>query len=86
MENINESKNLTNPQTAAVDIMKALQTVFKKYSRSTREQAWKDLMSKAGRKQIDELLYTPTRSLNKIRTLWSENTTDFIDWLKTDQK
>lgn len=85
MENINESKNLSNPQTAAVDMAKALQVVFKKYSRTARESAWKSLMSKNGRKQIDELLYTPTRSLNMFATLWSAKSPKFADWYKKKQ-
>ena len=82
MENINESKNLSNPQTAAMDIVKALIVVFKKYSRSARDQAWKNLMSKKGRNDIDELLYDPSRSTNKIATLWSAKSPKFADWYK----
>ena len=43
-------KNDTNVKDAIVDIAKSLETVFKKYSKNTREKAWKKITSKDGEK------------------------------------
>jgi hypothetical protein len=68
-----ESKKVdnTNKQDALMDMVKALQEVFKKYALPTREDAWKKLTDKQGEKKIHSLLKTPSQPLSPFRTLIS---------------
>ena len=63
---------------AMVDMASALRNVFQDYSINTRREAWKSLTSEKGQKEMKKLLRTPKRSLNTIRTLWSESFKEFM--------
>ena len=52
----NDTKNATNLKNAIVDVAKSLETVFKKYSKNTREKAWSKVTSKDGEKEIKKIM------------------------------
>ena len=66
----NEADESAKPIKAVMDMAKALSQVFKRYTRSTRSRGWKQLTSPKGMRELDQIVRTPTRSLNKFRTLW----------------
>jgi len=70
----------TNKQKAIQDIAEALEKVFKKYTRQTREAAWEKITSKRGDLEMKKLLQDPNRPLSNMRTLWSES---FKHWINT---
>ena len=49
-----EKKPNSNIKDAVVDIAKSLEGVFKKYTKNTREKAWKKITSKDGEKENDK--------------------------------
>jgi len=71
----------TNVRDAIAAMAKALESVFKKYSRPTRTKAWKKLTSEAGLKEMEKLLQDPNRPVNNLQKLplreifkeWMEN-------------
>ena len=65
-----EADESTKPIKAVVDMAEALARVFKKYTRSTRTKAWKQLTSQKGMREMEQIVRTPTRPLSKFRTLW----------------
>ncbi len=65
-----KSDESTKPIKAVMDMAEALARVFKRYTRSTRRKAWKQLTSPKGMHEMEQIVRTPTRSLNKFRTLW----------------
>lgn len=67
--------NKSNPRDAVVDMASSLAGVFKKYSRQTREKAWKHLSGPAGHLEIEKLLLDPKRPLNTFQKL------TFKEWL-----
>jgi hypothetical protein len=83
-------KNNTNIKNAIVDIAKSLENVFKKYSKNTREKAWKKITSKDGEKEINKILIDPNRPINtfqKLATQKDENAISkgkikFHEWLE----
>lgn len=64
-----KNENSTRKIPAVEDMAKALVKVFAKYSRHTREDAWEQLTSVKGKKEVDKLLINPSRSLAQIRKL-----------------
>lgn len=66
---------------AIEDMANALRDVFKQYTLQTRRSAFDKLMSRKGQEELRKLLMTPKRSLNTVRTLWSE-AKEFSTWLK----
>lgn len=64
-----ENKNQTNLKNAIVDLAKALESVFKKYSRSTRDKAWERLTSKKGEAEVKKILVDPKRQINTFQKL-----------------
>jgi hypothetical protein len=68
----------TNTKKAIIDMASSLAGVFKKYTRSTREKAWKDLTGSEGQHQMKKILQDPSRSLNTFQKL------SFREWLATD--
>lgn len=66
-----KSDESTKPIKALVDMAEALARVFKKYTRSTRRKAWKQLTSPKGLHEMEQIVRTPTRPLSRFRTLWS---------------
>lgn len=76
-----ENKNQTNLKDAVVDIAKALESVFKKYSRSTREKAWERVTGREGEKEIKKILVDPHRQVNTFQKLANKNES-FSVWLE----
>lgn len=75
-----EKTNNTNLKDAVVDIAKALESVFKKYSKSTREKAWARITSKDGEKEIKKIIVDPNRQVNTFQKLATKNES-FSAWL-----
>lgn len=73
----------TNIKNAIVDIAKSLEAVFKKYTKSTREKAWKKITSKDGEKEIKKILNDPTRPTNTFQKLATQKdeSIKFSNWL-----
>lgn len=68
----------TNVQQAILDIASNLTKSFKKYSKSTREKAWKRITSPDGEKQIKKILVNPERQLNTFPQL------AFKEWMQIE--
>lgn len=79
------SNKKTNIKDAIVDIAKSLESVFKKYSKSTREKAWDKITSKDGEKEIKKILINPSSPINTFQKLATQkeyfNTMKFSDWM-----
>jgi hypothetical protein len=67
-------------KNAIVDMASSLAGVFKKYTRSTREKAWKDLTDHRGQVEIKKILQDPSRPINTFQKL------SFREWLDDDQR
>jgi len=76
-----DNKNKTNLRNAIVDLAKGLENVFKKYSRQTRNKAWKRITSKEGQKEVDKILNDPDRPINTFQKLATES---FKVWLESN--
>ena len=70
----------TNTRDAMIAIVKALEAVFKKFSRQTRTKAWKKLTSEAGLKEMEKLLQDPNRPVNNLQKLPLRET--FKEWME----
>jgi hypothetical protein len=75
-----ESKKVdTNLQKAILDIASNLKKSFTKYSRNTRDKAWKRITSAEGEREINKILLNPERQLNTFQKLafkeWMEEKT-----------
>lgn len=77
------SSNKTNLKNAIVDIVKNLESVFRKYSRQTREKAWERLTSKQGEKEMVKILNDPSRPVNTFQKLATDS---FKEWLIMEEK
>lgn len=75
--------NQTNLKNAIVDMAKSLESVFRKYSRSTRKKAWGRITSKMGEKEVDKILIDPHRQVNTFQKLANES---FSSWLERRRK
>ena len=53
----------SDARKALVDMVMALRAVFKEYDRTARKHAWKSLQIGEGKRQIEELLNSPSRPL-----------------------
>jgi len=69
------SKVDTNLQKAIVDIASGLEKSFKKFSRNTREKAWKRITSADGEKEVKKILQDPERQLSIFAKL------TFKEWI-----
>jgi len=80
-------KNSTNIKDAVVDIAKSLEGVFKKYTKNTREKAWKKITSKDGEKEIKKIIVDPNRTINTFQKLATQKDESykFSNWIKLDQ-
>ncbi len=65
--------NKTNLRNAIVDLAKSLESVFKKYSRQTRNKAWSKITSKQGEKEVKKILNDPDRPINTFQKLATES-------------
>lgn len=80
-------KNDTNVKDAIVDIAKNLETVFRKYTKNTREKAWKKITSKDGEKEIKKIIVDPRRPINTFQKLATQKENiNFKDWLMNEEK
>lgn len=73
--------NNTNLKNAVVDIAKSLEVVFRKYSRNTREKAWRKITGKQGEEQMKKILQDPRRPINGFQKLATQNES-FSAWLE----
>lgn len=77
------SKNSqSNLKDAIVDIAKSLETVFKKYTRSTRNKAWERITSKKGETEVKKILLDPRRQVNTFQKLANDS---FSEWLERSE-
>lgn len=67
---------MATAKKAALDMVKALTGVFKKYPLTTRKRAWHGLMTDKGHNTLDDLLLHPNKPLNRIRTF------SFKEWIQ----
>lgn len=63
----------SNRIDAVMDLAKAIQTVFKKYTLQTRKSAWKKLHTKKADELFEKLLVNPSRSLNTFRNIATDS-------------
>ena len=70
---------------AIEDLADVIRKKFKKLTRPTRKKIWKKLVSDKGKKEMELLIINPGRSLNRIRSLYSERQ-DFHTWLSSFPK
>jgi len=77
----NSKTNNSNLKNAIVDIAKSLESVFKKYTRQTREKAWDKITSKDGEKEVKKILNDPSRQINTFQKLATQNES-FKTWLE----
>lgn len=80
-----EKGTQTNLKNAIVDLAKGLETVFKKYSRSTREKAWDRITGKEGEKEIKKILIDPHRQVNTFQKLANKNES-FSTWMERRER
>lgn len=60
-------RNKSNNQKQAVDdIALALEKAFKKFTLSTRKNAWEKIQSKKGKQAIDKILLDPDRNVKSL--------------------
>lgn len=59
----------TNLKDAIMDLARGIESVFRKYSRSTREKAWDKITSKDGEREIKKIMVDPTRQLSTFAKL-----------------
>lgn len=82
-----KKNNKTNLKDAIVDLAKGLETVFRKYSKSTRTKAWQRITSKKGEEEVRKILVDPSRQVNTFQKLANESAEEpegflkFSEWL-----
>ena len=54
----------TNLKDAIMDLARGLESVFRKYTKSTREKAWGRVTSKDGEREVRKIIVDPNRQLN----------------------
>lgn len=59
----------TNLKDAIMDLARGIESVFRKYSRSTREKAWGKIIGADGEKEIKKIMVDPTRQLSTFAKL-----------------
>lgn len=79
-KNKQPQKSDTNVQQAILDIASNLTKSFKKFSKSTREKAWKRLTSPDGEKQIKKIIIDPSRQLSTFPQL------AFKEWMESQSQ
>jgi hypothetical protein len=55
-----------NQKKAIDDIAKALETAFKKYTLSTRRNAWSKVKSQEGNKAVNKIILDPSREVKGL--------------------
>lgn len=74
-----EKGGKTNLKDAIVDLARGLESVFRKYSRSTRTKAWERITGKRGEQEVKKILLDPRRQVNTFQKLANES---FSEWVK----
>lgn len=59
----------TNLRDAIMDLARGIESVFRRYTRSTRDKAWEKITSKDGEKEIRKILLDPNRQLSPFGKL-----------------
>jgi hypothetical protein len=59
----------TNLKDAIMDLAKGIESVFRKYTKSTRERAWEKITSRDGEREIKKILVNPNRQLSPFAKL-----------------
>lgn len=70
-----DSKVDSSLQKAIMDIAGNLEKSFKKFTRTTREKAWKRLTSEDGEKEVKKIIQDPNRQLSIFAKL------NFKEWM-----
>lgn len=68
-EQFAESKDNTDREKAMMSLVKAIKEVLLPFSMTTRLKVWEKLSGKKGSEEIQALLKSPSRNMNKFRTL-----------------
>jgi hypothetical protein len=66
----------SSPRDALTDMVSSLKGVFNKYDRSSRKKAWKAIGSPQGKKEMNQLLDSPTRPVTGVSKWLS-----FKEWI-----
>jgi len=59
----------TNLKDAIMDLARGIETVFRKYTRQTREKAWEKVTGKDGEREIKKIIVDPNRQLSAFGKL-----------------
>lgn len=59
----------TNLRDAIMDLARGIESVFRKYTRSTRDKAWRKITGPDGEREIKKILIDPTRQLSPFGKL-----------------
>jgi hypothetical protein len=54
----------TNLKDAIMDLARSLESVFRKYTKSTREKAWDRITGKEGQREVQKIIVDPNRQLS----------------------
>lgn len=68
-EQFAEGKDDTDRKKALMELVKAVKDVLVPYSMTTRLKVWEKLSGKKGSEEMQALLKSPSRNMNKFRTL-----------------
>ena len=69
---------------AIMDLAKEIESVFRRYTRSTRDKAWARITSKDGEREIKKILVDPNRQLSIFGKLAQQNE-GFRIWLDDER-
>lgn len=80
----------TNLRDAIMDLARGIESVFRKYTRSTREKAWGKIVGKDGEREIRKIMIDPTRQLSTFGKLvtkedFSEGSSAVRMWLDDER-
>ncbi len=67
----------SDPRNALTDLFRGIQNTFQNYSRPARKQAWDAVVSSKGKKQIDNIINSPTYKIVGIPKLLK-----FKEWIE----
>lgn len=59
----------SNLKDAIMDLARGIESVFRKYTKTTRERAWERITSKDGEREVRKILLDPTRQLSPFGKL-----------------
>ena len=67
----------TRYYNALMDMAGALAKIFRRYSRATRKEAWRSIISNKGKKEVNRLLLDPDIPITRFRRIGR----GFKEWL-----